>query len=223
MRGAELVAQGASDSRADTRVYEVVHDAFRLATTRLTGATEKLEPSVLRGVIGERWAFYAAVLHHHHHNEDDSIFPALVAVRPDMDTLIQKLESEHQQLIGAMQAVDAALSAFEQQPDAPHQESLHDAMLAVRDMFIPHLDVEDAQILPAIAESVPPKEWDRIDKAALKSIPREQLPLAVGSLDEIIQGMAKAQQPPPPPPPIRLMLTLSWRKKWSAWVEPLRV
>ena len=216
-------AEGSSKSQADIRVYAVVHKAFRLATTRLVDATDKLEPSALQGVIGSRWAFYEAVLHHHHHTEDDSIFPALLAVRPDMGELIESLESGHQELVGVMDAVDSAVSAFGQQPDAAHQSSLHDAMAAVRDMFFPHLDIEDAQVLPAIAESVPRAEWARLDKAALKSIPREHLPLAVGSLDEIIQSMAKDEQPPPPPPPIRLMLTLSWRKKWSAFIEPLLV
>jgi hemerythrin-like domain-containing protein len=201
----------------------VVHQAFRLATTRLVDATEKLEPSVLQSIIRSRWEFYSAVLHHHHHTEDDSIFPALLALRPDMDALIETLEGEHQQLVGAMEAVDSSVSAFEQQPDAAHKETLHNAMAAVREMFFPHLDVEDAQILPAIAESIPPEEWDRLDKEALKSIPRKHLPLAVGSLDEVIRGMTKEERPPPPPPPIRLMVTLSWRKKWSVWVKPLLV
>ena len=105
------------------RVYAVVHKAFRLATTRLVEATEKLEPSALRGIIGTHWGFYAAVLHHHHHNEDDSIFPALLAVRPDMDVLVKTLEGDHQQLVAAIEAVDSAVSAFEQQPDVAHQET----------------------------------------------------------------------------------------------------
>jgi hypothetical protein len=122
-----------------------------------------------------------------------------------------------------LEAVDSAVSAFEQQPDAAHQETLHDAMAAVREMFFAHLDIEDAQVLPAITDSVPPEEWDRLDKAALKSIPRKHLPLAVGALDEVIGGMAKEERPPPPPLPIRLMLALAWRKKWSVWVKPLLV
>jgi len=43
------------------------------------------------------------------------------------------------------------------------------------------------------------------------------------AIAEIIQSMPRAEQPPPPPLPIRLMLTLSWRKKFSAWVKPLLV
>jgi hypothetical protein len=100
---------------------------------------------------------------------------------------------------------------------------MHDAVVAVRDMFLPHLDIEDEQILPAIAVSIPPKEWERMDKAALKAIPRQHLPTAVGAIDEVVQGLAKEERPPPPPLPIRVMLTLSWRKKWSIWVKPLLV
>jgi len=210
-------------SEADTRVYQVVHDVFRLATNRLVDASQKLEPSKLQPVIGQYWGFYAAVLHHHHHNEDDSIFPALLAVRPDMAEFIKTLEDDHRQLIRTMDAVDSAVAAFDQQPDAAHQKAVCDAAVEVREMLLPHLDAEDEKILPAIAQSIPPKEWDRLDKAALKSIPREYLPRAVGALDEVIRGLPKSEQPPPPPPPIRLMLALSWRNKWSTWVKPLLV
>jgi hemerythrin-like domain-containing protein len=210
-----------SPSQADTRVYQVVHKAFRLATTRLVDASDKLEPSELQRVFGSRWSFYAAVLHHHHHTEDDKIFPALVAVRPDMGALVEKLEDDHRQLVQALEAVDSAVAALERTPDATHQKALHESMLAVRDAFFPHLDIEDEKILPAIGESIPPKQWDRMDKEALKSIPREHLPIAVGSLDDVIQRLPKAEQPPPPPLPIRLMLALSWRKKFATWMKPL--
>jgi hemerythrin-like domain-containing protein len=192
-------------------------------TTRFVDATDKLEPSALEHMIRTHWDVYAALLHEHHLNEDDSIFPALVAARPDMNALITRLEEEHQQLIGTMEVVDSAISGFDESPDAAHQQAMHDAVVAVRDLFLPHLDTEDEQILPAIAESIPPREWERLDKAALKSIPRQYLPTAVGALDELIQEIPKDQQPPPPPLPIRVMLALSWRKKYSTWVQPLLV
>jgi hemerythrin-like domain-containing protein len=214
---------GANDAsaHADTRIYAVVHNVFRRTTTLLADTTERLEPSALQPMFRSRWDFYAAVLHHHHEVEDDSIFPALLAARPDMHELVTTLEDDHQQLIPAMNAVESALQAFEVQPDQVHQQALHEALVAVQEMFLPHLDIEDEKILPAIAESVPPKEWDRLDEAALKSIPRERLPLAVGAIDAFVRDLPDGEQPPPPPVPLRVMLMLSWRKKWSAWVKPL--
>jgi len=194
---------GSSPSRADTRVLQAAHAAFRLATTRLADATAKLPPSALQPIIGSRWSFYAAVLHHHHHNEE--------------------LEKDHRELASSIDVAGAVVSAFEKQPDAAGQTAMHDGIVAVRDAFFPHLDVEDAQLMPAYAESIPPKEWDRMDQKALKSIPRPYLPTAVGALDEVMQGWPKDERPPPPPPPIRLMLALSWRKKWAQWYKPLLV
>jgi hemerythrin-like domain-containing protein len=210
-----------AESQADTRVFFIVHRTFRSMTDRFADATEKLPASELQPVIGSHWGVYAGLLHHHHHTEDDSIYPALLAVRPDLEGLVNTLEEDHRKLSASIEAASAAVAAFEQEPDPANQKLMHEAIVSVRDDFFPHLDIEDAQIIPAITESVPPKEWDRLDKQALKSIPRQYLPLAVAALDEVIRAMPEQDRPPPPPPPIRMMLALSWRKKWAAWVKPL--
>ncbi len=108
-------------------------------------------------------------------------------------------------------------------PTASTQQTVHDAFVALRDWFFPHVDLEDKMILPAIVESIPPKEWDRLDKAALKSIPRKYLPSAVAALDKVIRSLPERDRPAPPPPPIRIMLSLSWRKRWMATVTPFLV
>jgi hemerythrin-like domain-containing protein len=210
-------------SRTDIRLYRVVHEMFRRSTTRLVDATAKLEPSALEPIIRPQWDFYTAILHHHHHTEDASVFPALVAVRPEMRSTIDLLEDEHVELGPNIDAVEAAVSAFMKRPDVATQEAVHDALVALRDWFFPHLNLEDEQVLPAIAESIPPKQWDQLDKAALKSIPRKYLPSAVGALDEVIRTLPEQDRPAPPPPPIRIMLSLSWRKQWTARVKPFLV
>jgi len=210
-------------SQTDIRLYRVVHETFRRSTTRLVDATAKLEPSALEPVIRPYWDFYTAILHHHHHTEDVSVFPALVAVRPGMRSTIDRLEDEHVELAPNIDAVEGAVAAFVKRPDASSQQVVHEALVALRDWFFPHLDLEDEKVLPAIAESIPPKQWDQLDKAALKSIPRKYLPSAVGALDEVIRSLPEQDRPAPPPPPIRVMLSLSWRKQWTARVTPLLV
>jgi hemerythrin-like domain-containing protein len=208
-------------SQADTRVYRVVHEMFRLATTRLVMATETLKPAELQPLIGMHWGFFAAVLDHHHHTEDVTIFPALLAQRPDMAAFMEKLELDHEQLILAVQLADTAVSDFVQRPDERRQRAMHDAIVVVREAFFPHLDAEDEGILPAIATSIPAKVWERMDKEALKTVPRKHLANAVAALDEVIRTLPGTERPVPPPPPIRIMLALSWRRKWSAAMKSL--
>jgi hemerythrin-like domain-containing protein len=182
-----------------------------------------LEPSALETVIPPYWDFFAAILHHHHHTEDASVFPALVAVRPEMRSTIDRLEDEHIELAPNIDAVEAAVASFASRPDGARLGALHEALVGLRDWFFPHLDLEDEKILPAIAESIPPRQWEQLDKAALKSIPRKYLPSAVGALDEVIQSLPESDRPAPPPPPIRIMLSLSWRKQWTTRVRPFLV
>jgi hemerythrin-like domain-containing protein len=215
--------EGHGHAHADTRVLQAVHKTFRLATTRLVDATERLEPASLKPIIGAYWDFYAAVLHHHHHTEDTVVFPALVAARPHLAPLVDKLAADHKILVAALDAADAAVTAFTNQPDLTTQRDLNNSVAAVRDEFFPHLDVEDAKVIPALAEAIPPKDWDRMDSQALKSIPRPYLPKAVGGLDEIIRRLPEAERPSGPPLPIRLMLAVSWRRKWAEFVKPLTV
>src|SRR5262249_46814214 len=184
---------------------------------------DKLEPFALEHMIGSRWSVYAALLHEHHQNEDGSIFPALLAARPDMNELVTRLEDDHQQLIGTMEVVDSAISAFDESPDADHQKTMHEALVAVRDLFFPHLDTEDEQILPAIADSIPAREWERLDSSALAAPRRRHPPRAGGARDGASGDIQKGARRDPPPLPIRLMLALSWRKKYSIWVKPLVV
>jgi hemerythrin-like domain-containing protein len=190
----------------------------------MVDATDKLEPDALKPVIGRFWEFYAAGLHHHHHTEDTVAFPALVAVRPHLAGLLEELEEDHRNLVVAMDAVQFRVTAFDSQPDPTTQRAMHDSLAALRDDFFPHLDVEDAKVIPVFAEAISPKDWDRMDKQALKSIPRPYLPTAVAALDEVIRSLPEAERPSGgPPPPIRFMLAVSWRRKWAQFVKPLTV
>jgi hemerythrin-like domain-containing protein len=213
--------QGDDRAYADTRVLQVVHKTFRLATTRMVNVTERLQPAELAPIIGSYWDFYAAVLHHHHHTEDTVVFPALVAVRPHLAALVDKLEADHKELVAAMGVAASAVEAFTNHPDRTTQRELHSSTVAIRNEFLPHLDLEDARIIPALAEAIPPRDWDRMDDQALKSIPRPYISRAVGALDEVIRSLPEAERPAGPPLPIRLMLAVSWRRKWAEYAKPL--
>jgi hemerythrin-like domain-containing protein len=213
--------EGHGRAYADTRVLQAVHKTFRLGTTRMVDVTERLAPAALAPIIGPYWEFYSAVLHHHHHTEDTVAFPALISVRPHLAALVDKLEADHKNLVKALDAADSAVTAFTTRPDPNTQRNVHHAMVAIRNEFLPHLDLEDAKVIPALAEAIPPEDWDRMDNQALKSIPRPFLPKAVGALDEVIRSLPEAERPSRPPLPIRLMLAVSWRRKWAEFVKPL--
>ena len=210
-----------ADQHADTRLYLVVHQSLRVTLDRFVRAAERLEPSALAGVVESRWALFARLLHVHHEHEDDDFFPIIAAASPDLQPLIEQLEREHEELVALLDAVDGAVAALVATPDAETRRAVHDTIAAVRDQLVPHLDIEDEKLLPAAAATVDPKEWDEASDRALRSIPRADLPVAAGTLDEVARSLPPDRRPPPPPRFLRFMLTLSWRRRYAKFIEPL--
>lgn len=213
----------ADDSKgmADIRLIQAVHNTFRLGLTRMADATSKLEPAALRPSIGPYWAFYSAILDYHHHNEDEEDFPLLARVYPDIQPLVDELGADHRRMLDVMGKIDAAIAAFQTTPDAAHRDAINAAVVELRDLFFPHLDREDAEVLPMYAKWISFDEWDRLETKALRGLPKPHMGTAVGALDEVIRSTPEAQRPGPPPIPVRVMLSLSWRKKWASFVRPM--
>ncbi len=210
-----------SNGMADVRLIQAVHNTFRMGMTRMIDATAKLEPAALEPSIGRYWEFYAAILDYHHHNEDTEDFPTLARVYPDSQPLLDQLGADHQQMVGVMEKIKAAVDSFQKTPDVAGRDGINAAAIELRDLFFPHLDLEDAKVLPMYAQWIPHDEWARLETKALRGIPKPQMPYAVGALDETIRSTPEAERPEGPPLPVRMMLALSWRKKWAGLVQPL--
>ena len=210
-----------SKGRADIRLIQAVHNTFRLGMTRMVDATAKLEPAALQSSIGPYWEFYSAILDYHHHNEDSEDFPTLAHVYPNSQALIDELGADHRQMVGVMEKISGTVDSFQKTPDVAGRDAINTATIELRNLFFPHLDREDAEVLPMYAKWIPRDEWDRLETKALRGIPKPQMPYAVGALDETIRSTPQAEQPVKPPLPVRMMLALSWRKKWAGLVQPL--
>jgi hemerythrin-like domain-containing protein len=206
---------------ADTRDYLVVHQCLRLTLDRFVSATERLDPAKLAEVLGERWALFARALHHHHEVEDVDFFPVIKSVRTESGTLIDRLASEHVDLVAKLDAVDRAVAALEANATSETKRAVHDAIAAVRDELFPHLDVEDGELLPIAAAAISDTEWKRLGDKAFKSVPKKDLPIIAGVMDEVVRSLPAERRPPPPPLIVRALIALSWRRRYAKFIEPL--
>src|SRR5687768_17969544 len=114
-----------AEEKADNRLYLAVHQALRRTLDRFIGATERRDPDALAPVLVERWSAFVRLLHHHHEGEDEKFFPAIAAASPGAETLIQRLEAEHQELVPKLDTADAAVARLAQDPSAESQGAVH--------------------------------------------------------------------------------------------------
>jgi hypothetical protein len=206
---------------ADIRLIQAVHNTFRVGLTRLIDATAKLEPPALGSSVGPYWDFYSAILDYHHNNEDHEDFPMLAGYYPDIQPLVDELGADHRQMLEVMAKINSAVASFQTTPDLAGRDAINAGAVGLRDLFFPHLDREDAEVLPMYAKWIPHDQWAKLETKALKGIPKPQMPYAVGALDETITSTPEAERPEGPPLPVKIFLSLSWRKKWSGLVQPL--
>jgi hypothetical protein len=211
----------ADQQHADIRLYLVVHESLRLTLDRFVRASERLDPATLAAVLPERWGVLERGLHSHHEHEDSDFFPMIVAASPDQGPLIERLEREHVELVTLLDAVDSAIAALVAAPDDDTRRAVHDTIAGVRDTLVPHLDVEDAEMLPAAARTVDAKEWDDASDRALRATLKSDLPIVAGILDEVTRSLPPEQQPPPPPMMLRLLLAVSWRRRYTKFMAPI--
>jgi hemerythrin-like domain-containing protein len=210
-----------AETKADIRDVLVVHTILRRMLDKLIAATERLDPAEAASVIPSRWALYVRGLHHHHEGEDNDFFPVIVRDAPSTEVLVTQLSSEHQELVTLLDAADAAVAALEQQPSADNRQAARDAMAAVRDQLFPHLDKEEAQLLPVAADSVDPAEWKRLGDDAFRSVPKSDLPVVAGAFDDVARSLPAADRPPPPPIFVRVLVAVAWRRRYEKWIAPL--
>jgi hypothetical protein len=76
-------------------------------------------------------------------------------------------------------------------------------------------------MLPAAARTVDAKEWDDASGRALRATLKSDLPIVAGILDEVTRSLPPEQQPPPPPMMLRLLLAVSWRRRYTKFMAPI--
>jgi hypothetical protein len=211
----------ADQPHADIRLYLVVHQVLRITLDRFVRASERLDPLTLATVVPERWGVLERGLHSHHEHEDSDFFPMIAAASPDQKPLLEQLGREHVGLVALLDAVDRSIAALVATPTDDTRRAVHDAIAAVRDTLVPHLDVEDAELLPAAARTVDAEEWDDASERALRATPKGDMPIVAGVLDEVVRGLPAERQPPPPPLAMRALLAVSWRRRYAKWIAPI--
>ena len=60
-----------------------------------------------------------------------------------------------------------------------------------------------------------------MSEQAFRSLDKKDLPVVAGALDEVVRGLPKEQRPPPPPLMVRVLVAVSWRKRYAKFIDPL--
>lgn len=131
----------------------VIHAAFRRDLRRLGEALERfpVDSRPRADQITAAWDNVSFQLHVHHQDEENLFWPAFLELGVDPG-LVAELESEHGQMIDALNDAEQAMATFSTNPSAINVAAAHAAVVELARVLGDHLTHEERDLEPFGAE-----------------------------------------------------------------------
>lgn len=208
---------------ADTSDMAQVHRVFRDAIASVPALLETATADDLarRHTVSAYYRNVLALLHAHHDGEEELIWPILIERAPDQADEVQRIAGQHREVDSALTAASAAIETWQQTADDVSSRAAAAALTPLGAALLPHLDEEEAVIVPLAARHIFASEWAELPGHALRTFSGDKLWLALGLIREQMTGQQLAMMDDHMPPPVMAM----WRQheaEFGRFVSDLR-
>lgn len=160
----------------------LVHRIFRTGLRDVERWVASVPPEGTRRAerLAEHVTFLLDTVNGHHTTEDELVWPALEE-RIGAEH-VAPMHAQHAAVDEAAEEVRRRLSAWRALPSVEHADVLRDALAAYRELLTAHLDQEERDVVPLIAEHVRPDEWARVGPASFEKFPKDKRLIALGQM-----------------------------------------
>jgi hemerythrin-like domain-containing protein len=201
----------------------LIHRIFRSSFDELARlVTEVPVGDVARAsAVADHIGFTLDGLTAHHTTEDDLVWPKLIERARPSTALVEQMEEQHHGLHAGIEEVRRLTDAWRVDPRDVASE-LSTAITAMFVQLTRHLDEEERDVVPLIAEHVSVAEWDHVGKTAFDKFTPAQRFTAMGQMLEVASPAEAAAMLAPLPAPIRLLWRLVGRRRYRQYAVAFR-
>jgi hemerythrin-like domain-containing protein len=200
------MSQAVTRTPYDTSSMGVVHSVFRrefrLAGDLIRGVT--IGDTERAAVVADHLEMVHRHLHHHHTAEDELIWPKLLERVPEeIAPLVRTMESQHAVVDRLQEQVTALLPRWRESAGEADRQRLADLHDRLHDSLVEHLDLEEAEMLPVVAQTLTWEEWHELSVRGRAGTPLDEQLLVVGMFAYDGDPRAFAAMMADAPPPVR--------------------
>lgn len=209
---------------ADTSDMIRLHRVFREALSsapRLVGAAPDGDAHRAEHV-GSYYDNVFRMLHAHHEGEDALLTPKLVERQPDSAALILRIASQHQDVLAALAAAEAAVQSWRSEPSAARRDDAVTVLAALDVALVPHLDEEEREVLPIAALCINVAEWGELASHGMGAFSGDKPWLVLGLIQEQMTADQVAEMEAHMPPPMAEFWATAGRPMFVQYVGELR-
>lgn len=209
---------------ADTSDMAQVHRVFRdavAAAPQLIGSATALGAERVE-LVATYYDNVLRMLHSHHDGEDVLVWPTLCERVPAQAEEIRRVADQH---LGVSEGLGTTLSRIAAWRENPDDASAAKAAAAVAELgaaLLPHLDEEEAFIVPLAAQHMYAPEWGELPGHAMKHFDGDKLWLILGLVREQMRPDQIALMEEHMPPPVLQMWTEHGQQAYAAFIAELR-
>jgi hypothetical protein len=173
-----------TESRPDTSDMAAVHKVFRSSLASAPQFVASAQNDERLELVANYYANVMALLETHHETEEELLFPLLIERVPDQSAgTVQQVLSQHAEVVGLTRAVNETLTSWQSAGDSARPETVR-VLLALDAALSPHLDQEEAQVVPLAAEYLTVEEWGKLPGHSLGNFTGDKLWLILGLVRE---------------------------------------
>ncbi len=196
------MSEHTSAPRPDVTDMYAVHGVFRDAlgaSPRLVGGVDPGDAERL-ALIANYYENILSFLEAHHDGEEKLVFPLLRDRCAGEDGLIEEMTEQHEEAIALLEEALRALAAWPS-GDAGSQKAAGDALTALHDQLVRHLDEEEERVLPLAAANLSIEEWGALPGHGLANFHGDKIWLILGLIRERMNDAQRAAMLEHMPPP----------------------
>ena len=158
----------------------------------------------------------------HHTTEDDLVWPVLLARARPSTTLIERMEEQHRGLHTTIDEICRLADIWRATPSHDAASDLSAAITAMLGQLTTHLDEEERDVVPLIAEHLTLAEWDQVGETAFDKFTPAQRFTALGQLLEVASPAEAAAMLATLPAPIKLLWRLIGKRRYRRYTQAFR-
>ena len=207
---------------ADTSDMAAVHKVFRQS---LASAPQFVASAagddVRRAMIANYYANLIDFLKVHHDGEEELVFPVLSERASEQRSLLDKAASDHHAVVGRIATVNDHIETWQLKGNDGAQGIL-DALSALQATLIPHLDQEEAEIVPLAAAHMSAAEWGQLPGHSMAHFQCDKIWLILGLIRENFTQQQRDMMLAHMPPPAREMWETTGERSFNELIAEVR-
>jgi iron-sulfur cluster repair protein YtfE (RIC family) len=202
----------------------LIHRIFRASFAELAAVIPSVpvDESPRVDAVAAHLTFMLDGLTAHHTTEDELVWPVLHERARPSAAFVDRMEAQHRGIHGGLEEVRRLGVTWSQRPSPEAAAALTAGITDMIAVLTVHLDEEERDVVPLIADHLSEKDWASVGRKAFARFTPEQRFIALGQMLEVATPAEATAMLATLPAPVKVLWALVGKRRYRRYVAAFR-